>query len=39
MLLNMTAVSEYKIARFVVSHFYILLYQKLNKTERECLFL
>lgn len=39
MLLNMTAVSEYKIAAFVASHFYISLYQKLNKTEGECLFL
>lgn len=39
MLLSMTAVGEYKIARFVIFNFYISLYQKLDRAEVEYLFL
>lgn len=39
MLLNLTAGGEYKIARFIILTFYTSLYQKLNGTEVEYLFL
>lgn len=38
-LLNLTAGGEYKIARFIILTFYTSLYQKLNGTEVEYLFL
>lgn len=38
-LLIMAAVAEYKIARFIILTFYTSLYQKLNRTEVEYLFL
>lgn len=37
--LNMAVVGEYKIFRFIIFSFYTSLYQKLNGTEVECLFL